>query len=57
MYHLRVTLNLTSDIVLKNNPAWSISLLLFEGGISISLCRSVNASWDGGVSHTIFLSL
>ena len=56
MYHLRVTLNLTSDIVFKIILPGAY-LLLFEGGISISLCRSVNASWDGGVSHTIFRSL
>ena len=40
VYHLRVTLNLTSDLVFfLNNLVWSISLILFEGGIPISLCR------------------
>ena len=48
MYHFRVTVTLTSDLVFR--IIMSISLILFEVGIS-NWC--VDASWDDEVSLTI----
>ena len=43
MYHFRVTvtLTLTSDLVFKNNLVHSISLILFEVGISNLVCGCI----------------
>ena len=62
MYHFPVTVTLTSDLVFKvitmSVPlrVRCISPIFFEVGIS-NLIQYVDASWDGGMSRTIFRSL
>ena len=53
-YHLQVMVTLTSDLVFLSDRVWSISLILFDVGISKSV---ENASWDDKVSGTIIGSL
>ena len=38
MYHLLVTVTLTSDLVFKNNHIQSISLILLKAGIPNLVC-------------------
>ena len=42
MYHLQVTVTLTSFL---NKYIWSISLLLFEGGIPNLVCECILEWW------------
>ena len=41
MYYFWVTLTLTSDLVFLNNHVQSISLILFEVGISNLVCGGI----------------
>ena len=52
LYHLWVTVTLTSDLVIIVSGAYLFYYLRKESQI-----WCVNASWDGGVSCTIYRSL
>ena len=61
MYHnwVTVTLNLTYDLIFKNNCVRSISLILFEVGISNLVCECT-LGWERVAYHnwvTVTLNL
>ena len=55
MYHLSVTVTSTSDLVCRIGIESGAYLLYSMRQEFQILC--MDASWDGGVSHTIFRSL
>ena len=56
-YHFWVTLTLTSDLVCRIIMSEHISYILFEIGIPNLEIWCVDASWDFGVSCTMYGSL
>ena len=60
MYHFWVTVTLTSDLVFKNNRVRSISLILFEVGISNLVCgcilRGLSVTYHNWVTVTLDLT-
>ena len=52
--HLQVTVTLTSGLVFRKNHVQSISHIFLKVGIPNLVG---DATWDGGVSHTILGSL